>query len=86
MKAVGKYIVVTDVEDKTKKTKGGLLLSSKQREDIRYREAKVLKVGSEVVGIKEKDSIYFDRHAGFDIELQDDIYKVIKESDVVIII
>ena len=86
MKAVGKYIVITDVEDKTKETKGGLLLSSKQREDIRYRQAKVLKVGTEVIGVKEKDNIYFDRHAGFYIELNDDIYKVIKESDIVIII
>ena len=85
MKAVGKYIVITDVEDKTKETKGGLLLSSKQREDIRYRQAKVLEVGAEVVGVKSKDNIYFDRHAGFDIELDDKIYKVIKESDVVII-
>ncbi len=85
MKAVGKYIVITDVEDKTKETKGGLLLSSKQREDIRYRQAKVLEVGTEVVGVKSKDNIYFDRHAGFDIELDDKIYKVIKESDVVII-
>ena len=63
-----------------------MLLSSKQREDIRYRQAKVLKVGTEVIGVKEKDNIYFDRHAGFDIELNDDIYKVIKESDIVIII
>lgn len=85
MKAVGKYIVITDIEDKTKETKGGLLLSSKQREDIRYRQAKVLEVGTEVVGVKNKDNIYFDRHAGFDIELDDKIYKVIKESDVVII-
>ena len=85
MKAVGKYIVITDVEDKTKETKGGLLLSSKQREDIRYRQAKVLEVGTEVVGVKSKDNIYFDRHAGFAIELDDKLYKVIKESDVVII-
>ncbi len=86
MKAVGKYIVVKETEGKSTETKGGLLLSSKQKEDIRYREAKVLKVGTEVIGVKEKDNIYFDRHAGFDIELDDRIYKVIKESDVVIII
>ena len=86
MKAVGKYIVVKETEGKSTETKGGLLLSSKQKEDIRYREAKVLKVGTEVVGLKEKDNIYFDRHAGFDIELDDKIYKVIKEQDVVIIL
>ena len=86
MKAVGKYIVVKETEGKSTETKGGLLLSSKQKEDIRYREAKVLKVGTEVIGVKEKDNIYFDRHAGFDIELDDKIYKVIKESDIVIIV
>ena len=86
MKAVGKYIVVKETESKSSKTKGGLLLSSKQREDIRYRQAKVLEVGTEVVGVKQKDSIYFDRHAGFDIELNDKIYKVIKEQDIVIVI
>ena len=86
MKAVGKYIVIKETESKSTETKGGLLLSSKQKEDIRYREAKVLKVGTEVIGLKEKDNIYFDRHAGFDIELDDKIYKVIKEQDVVIIL
>jgi len=86
MKAVGKYIIITDVEEKTKETKGGLLLSSKQREDIRYRQARVLEIGTEVVGVKKDDKIYFDRHAGFDIEIDSDIYKVIKDSDVVIVI
>ena len=86
MKAVGKYIIVKETEGKSTETKGGLLLSLKQKEDIRYREAKVLKVGTEVIGVKEKDNIYFDRHSGFDIELDDKIYKVIKESDIVIVI
>jgi len=54
MKAVGKYIIITDVEEKTKETKGGLLLSSKQREDIRYRQARVLEIGTEVVGVKKR--------------------------------
>jgi co-chaperonin GroES (HSP10) len=61
-------------------------LSSKQKEDIRYRQAEVLNVGTEVVGVNTKDNIYFDRHAGFDIELHDKIYKVIKEQDIVIIL
>ncbi len=86
MKAVGKYIVIKEIEDKATTTKGGLLLSSKQKEDIRYRQAEVLNVGTEVVGVNTKDNIYFDRHAGFDIELDDKIYKVIKEQDIVIIL
>ena len=61
-------------------------MSSKQREDIRYRQARVLEIGTEVVGVKKDDKIYFDRHAGFDIEIDSDIYKVIKDSDVVVVI
>ena len=38
------------------------------------------------INIKEKDKIYFDRRAGFDIELNDKVYQVIKEQDIVIVI
>lgn len=86
MKAVGKYIVINETEEKSTTTKGGLLLGSKQKEDIRYRQANVLKVGTDVLAVKEQDNIYFDRHAGFEIELDDKIYKVIKEQDIVIIL
>jgi chaperonin GroES len=86
MKAVGKYIIINETESKSSKTKGGLLLGSKQKEDIRYRQAEVLEIGTEVLAIKKHDNIYFDRHAGFDIELNDVVYKVIKEQDIVIIL
>ncbi len=86
MKAVGKYIVINETEEKSTTTKGGLLLGSKQKEDIRYRQAEVLNVGTEVICVDVKDNIYFDRHAGFEIELDDKIYKVIKEQDIVIIL
>jgi len=86
MKAVGKYIVIEEEKDKTKETKGGLLISSKQLEDIRYKKAKILNTGTEVKGVKINDNIYFDKHAGFDIEIKGDVYKVIKEQDVVIIL
>jgi hypothetical protein len=32
------------------------------------------------------NDIYYDRHAGFNIELNNTVYKVIKEQDVVIIL
>jgi len=86
MKAVGKYLVVKEINKKATETKGGLLLSSKQKEEIRYRQAEVLNVGTDVNCVKEKDKIYFDRRAGFDIELNDKVYQVIKEQDIVIII
>ena len=86
MKAVGKYIVVIPEKEVETKTKGGLLLAESHREDIRYRKAKVIKVGDTVAAIKEKDNIYYDRHAGFNVEVKQNKYKVIKEQDVVIIL
>ena len=62
MKAIGRNLVVNMTKVGVSETKGGLLLGEKQREDIRYTEGTVLSVGSEVVGIKEKDVIYFDKN------------------------
>tara|TARA_R110002153_G_scaffold196931_2_gene350327 strand:- start:201 stop:461 length:261 start_codon:yes stop_codon:yes gene_type:complete len=86
MKAVGKYIVIEPLEEKNVKTEGGLILSDKQREDIRFRQALVIEPGSEVKALKRKDKIYYDQNAGFGIEIKNKKYKVIKEFDVVLII
>ena len=86
MKAVGKYIVVDPIKEDNKKTKGGLILTEKQREDIRYVLAKVKAVGQDVNGINVKNNIYYDKFAGTKIEIEDEEYQVIKESDVVIVL
>jgi len=86
MKAVGKYIVIKPVKETDVKTKGGLILSEKQREDVRYRRAKVVEPGSDVKVLKKDDEVYYDRSAGFNIEINKEEYKVIKETDIVIII
>ena len=84
MKAIGKYIVITPAKETEVKTKGGLLLTENNREDIRYREGKVITIGTDVVGVKDGDQIYYDRHAGFGIELEKEQFKVIKEQDIVV--
>ena len=86
MKAIGKYIVINPIKEKENKTKGGLLLAENQREDIRYRKATIIEPGTEVKVLKKGDTIYYDRSAGFNIELNKEHYKVIKEMDVVIIL
>ena len=86
MKAVGKFIVIEPHKEVQTKTSGGLILAEKQREDIRYRQADVIEVGSDVKALTKGDHIYYDRSAGFKIEIKDTIYKVIKEQDVVVII
>jgi co-chaperonin GroES (HSP10) len=86
MKAIGKYIVIDPIKEKDNRTKGGLLLAENQREDIRYRNAKIIEPGTEVKVLKEGDEIYYDKTAGFNIEINKEHYKVIKELDVVIIL
>ena len=68
MKAIGRNLIIQKTKEGTTKTKGGLLLAENQREDIRYVEATVVSVGSDIVGMKENDKIFFDRHAGHKIE------------------
>ncbi len=86
MKAIGKNIVVVPVKETETKTKGGLLLAEAHREDIRYRMAKVVTIGTDVVGVKDNDTIYYDRHAGFGIEIKNEKLTVIKEVDVVVVL
>jgi len=86
MKAIGKYIVIEPHNESTTKTKGGLLLAESQREDIRYRRAKVIKPGTDVDVIKKEDEIYYDKAAGFNIEINKESYKIIKETDIVIVL
>jgi chaperonin GroES len=86
MKAVGKCLVIEKIKEGTTKTKGGLMLAENQREDIRYIEAKVLSVGEEVVGVKEGDMIFYDRHAGHKIDIDKETYHVIRLGDVVVVL
>jgi co-chaperonin GroES (HSP10) len=86
MKAIGKYVVIEPIKEVDVQTKGGLILAEKQREDVRYRRARVLEPGSDVSVLKKGDEVYYDKAAGFNIEIKKEEYKVIKEQDVVIIL
>jgi len=86
MKAIGRNLIIEKVKEGTTKTKGGLLLAETHRDDIRYTEAKVISIGNDVEGVKENDSIFFDRHAGHKIEIDKNSYHVIKLQDVVIVL
>ena len=86
MKAIGRNLIIEKVKEGTTKTKGGLLLAENHRDDIRYVEAKILSIGTEVEGVKEGDSIFYDRHAGHKIEIEKETYQVIKLQDVVVVL
>ena len=84
MKAIGNYIVIEEVTESSTKTGGGLELAETHREDIRYRKAKIISSGPD--NLEEGQIIMFDRVAGFPVEFDEKIYKVINIRDVVAII
>ena len=86
MKAVGNNLVIKTEPIKNKETETGLLLSVQDREDIRYNLATVVSVSNAIDYIKKNDTIYYDRHAGSTVEIDDNEYKVIKIQDVVIVL
>jgi co-chaperonin GroES (HSP10) len=86
MKAIGKNLIIQKEKQGSSKTEGGLILSEKQREDLRYNKAQIISTGNLVEAVKPKDNIYYDGHAGHDIEINKTIYQVIKEHDIVIVL
>lgn len=84
MKAVNNYIIVENIKNEPKKIKG-LIITEDLDVDNRYIKAKVVSIGNLVEGIKEKDIVYYDKHAGHDIQHKDILYRVIRSGDVVLI-
>jgi|TARA_R110000787_G_C13366120_1_gene440454 co-chaperonin GroES (HSP10) len=86
MKAIGSNIIITPEKIVTEKSKGGLLIIEKDREDIRYRKATIYSVSDEIKALKKGDKIYYDKHAGHGVEFDKEKYTVIKLQDVVVVL
>jgi|TARA_B100000927_G_scaffold134748_1_gene108689 co-chaperonin GroES (HSP10) len=84
MKAIGNFIVIDEINEPLTKTAGGLELTDKLKEDIRYRKGKIISSGPDL--LKKDQVILFDRVAGFPVEYESYVYKVISLRDVIAII
>ena len=84
MKAVNHYIIVEIIKEGPKKI-GGLIMTEELDSDNRYIKANVISVGNLVEGVKEKDIVYYDKHAGHGVQYKDTLYQVIRSGDVVLI-
>ena len=78
-------MLVKQKKQGTTKTDGGLLLSEKDRQDIRYVEAEVYDPGQHDM-LKKGDKIFYDRVAGHKIEHNNEEYIVIKIQDIVVVL
>ena len=84
MKAVNNYIIVQTIKTEPKKV-AGLIMTEELDDDNRYIKAEVISAGNLVEGIKEKDIVYYDKHAGHGVQYKDILYQVIRSGDVVLI-
>tara|TARA_Y100000401_G_scaffold46441_1_gene35702 strand:+ start:1430 stop:1690 length:261 start_codon:yes stop_codon:yes gene_type:complete len=86
MRAIGNNLIIKKIEESNQETKGGLILTQKQREDIRFQKARVVEIGDSIVAVKKEDIIYFDKAAAHKIEIDKEPYHVIRQENVVVVL
>jgi len=84
MKAINRYIIVNKIKTEPKKV-AGLIMTEETDQDNRYLKAKIISCGNLVEGLKDGDTIYYDKHAGHDISFKNTLYRVIQDRDVVLV-
>ena len=82
---IGKYIVISNIEEEIK-TDGGLLLSAQDTSEFRYKKARVVASGTDVSVIKPSDEIHYDKNQSFTMVIDNHQYTIIQERDVVIVL
>lgn len=85
MRAIGKYIVIRNIEEETK-TASGLLLSADDMSKMRYRKGVVVAPGTSVVGINEGDVVHYDKSGSFTMLIREEQMTIIREQDVVVVV
>jgi len=85
MKPIGLNIVIKTIEEEIK-TSSGLLLSSEDANQLRYKKGRVVKPGSDVTVISEGDEIYYDKRAGYTMLINEEAYTIISQNDVVVVL
>jgi co-chaperonin GroES (HSP10) len=85
MKAIGKNIVIRNVDEEIK-TASGIVLSGEDTNQLRYKRGKVITPGTEVKSISEGDEIYYDRAQSYTMIIHDEQFTIIQERDVVLVL
>ena len=84
MQAINDYVIVDKIKEEPKKV-SGLILTDETDTDNRYKKANIISTGEMVEVVKEGDVIFYDKHAGHDIGYNDELYRVIRMRDIVLV-
>ena len=85
MRPIGKYIVIETQEEQLR-TASGLLLSSEDSNQLRYKKGLIIKPGSDVSTIEEGEIVYYDKREEFSMIINDLVYTIIQEKDIVVVL
>jgi|TARA_B100000780_G_C21119901_1_gene453509 co-chaperonin GroES (HSP10) len=85
MKPIGKNIVIKTIEEEIK-TSSGLLLSSDDANQLRYKKGRIVEIGTDVIAIEKDSEIYYDKRAGYTMLIDNIAYTIIQENDVVVVL
>ena len=85
MKPIGKYLVIKKIKEELK-TSSGLLLSNEDANNFRYKKGEVVESGTDISVINKGDLIYYDKAAGHEMFIKEEVYTVILERDVVVVL
>ena len=77
--------VYKDVDEQIT-TDSGLLLSSEEMKDLRYKKAQVVNPGTEVEAINEGDTVYYDKHSSHTMMINSEPYTIIQERNIVVVV
>ena len=84
MQAINDYVIVDKIKEGHKKV-SGLILTDETDSDNRYKKANIISAGEMVEVVKEGDVVFYDKHAGHDIGYNDEMYRVIRSRDIVLV-
>lgn len=85
MRPIGKYIIVKDIQEEIR-TESGLILSGEDTNQLRYKRAEVIAVGTDVDVIDEMDELYYDKGHSFTMLINNEQFTIISERDVVVVL
>ena len=85
MKAIGKYIVIEEIKEQIT-TNSGILLTSDDSDQLRYKKGLVVIPGTSVDTVKKGDTIYYDKIAGHSMILNENMVSIISENDIVVVL
>lgn len=85
MQAIGKNIIIEQIDEEVK-TGSGILLSAEDTKGMRYGKGKVLSPGTDVSKIAKGDVIYYDKSQSFLMVAAEKQVTVIQERDVILVV